>query len=338
MDRNDEKLLLAEIKYRRTEELKKYIKKGFATVMLLSMTALSGCGFGQDKIKLGAAGIGGNYYSFANSYSQLVEQDDDDYEFEIKTTAGSMANLRLLSEGYLDMAIAQSDLIDLAYYGDESQKKYQGYKAVAALYQEACQLVVRADSEIYSVDDLQGKRVSVGEEESGTMKNAEQLLEVSGLVDNLVDTVNLNYIDAAEQLKNGEIDALFCTAGIKTSMIDELAEGCDIRLVALDEKTIDKLISAYPFYESCVVPAGTYAGQTEEITTVGVRSVLLASDGMADKDVERMTEYLFKYSRELQYAISLNGSLEEENAIKGVTIPFHDGAISYYNEKNITIK
>ena len=46
--------------------------------------------------------------------------------------------------------------------------KYSGYKAVASLYPEACQIVVRKDSGIDSPDDLEGKTISIGAEESGT--------------------------------------------------------------------------------------------------------------------------------------------------------------------------
>ena len=65
---------------------------------------------------------------------------------------------------------------------------------------------------------------SVGEEESGTEQNASQILAAYGLTDQLVDKVNLDYTEAASELKDGEIDAFFCTAGIQTTVIGELAK------------------------------------------------------------------------------------------------------------------
>ena len=111
-----------------------------------------------------------------------------------------MANLRLLSEGYVDVAIAQADLATAAYYGtDEKGESYQGYRVLAGLYTEACQIVVRKDSGIKSLDDLQGKTISIGEAESGTERNASQILQVSGLASPITETVNLTYIEAAEK-------------------------------------------------------------------------------------------------------------------------------------------
>ena len=100
------------------------------------------------------------------------------------------------------------DLINDAYNRTgifENDKKYQGYRAVASLYTEACQIVIPADSDIQSVDDLEGKKVCIGEEESGTEQNALQILNAYGLNEKLVDTVNLNYTDAAKKLKSGDV-------------------------------------------------------------------------------------------------------------------------------------
>ena len=54
--------------------------------------------------------VGGMYSAFANAYTQVVAQDDDSLQFSVRATAGSAANIRLLSDGYIQMAIAQADL------------------------------------------------------------------------------------------------------------------------------------------------------------------------------------------------------------------------------------
>ena len=73
------------------------------------------------------------------------------------TTAGSNANIRLLSDDYIEIGIAQADLIADAY------KTNEDLRAIAGLYTETCQLVVRADSNIQTLDDLSGHTVSIGQ-------------------------------------------------------------------------------------------------------------------------------------------------------------------------------
>lgn len=87
--------------------MKNKIKK--IAVALLAFTVgcacLTGCNVRQDTIRFGAAGVGGGYYAFATAYTQLANAEDAEMKFNIKSTAGSMANLRLLSEGYVDVQL-----------------------------------------------------------------------------------------------------------------------------------------------------------------------------------------------------------------------------------------
>lgn len=103
--------------------MKNKIKK-IATALLaftVGCVSLTGCNVRQDTIRFGAAGVGGGYYAFATAYTQLANAEDAEMKFNIKSTAGSMANLRLLSEGYVDVAIAQADLATAAYYGTDEK-------------------------------------------------------------------------------------------------------------------------------------------------------------------------------------------------------------------------
>lgn len=70
----------------------------FLCLILLISTIGTGCSSKKDAIRFGAADIGGIYYTFANAYAGLVNNDAPDYSIEAKKTAGSAANLRLLAE------------------------------------------------------------------------------------------------------------------------------------------------------------------------------------------------------------------------------------------------
>ena len=260
---------------------------------------LTGCSYQTKTIRFGAADIGGMYYTVANAYAGLASKESSDLKFEVKNTAGSAANLRLLSGNYIDLGIAQADLVRAAHEGTGSfsDNRQRGYRAIAGLYTEACQIVVRADSDIRTLNDLQGKTVSIGASESGTEQNATEILKLSGLTSKLVHMVNLDYADAAGKLASGEIDALFCTAGIRTAVIEELAKECDLRLLSIDDTCLEKLLATTKEYSKYVIPANTYSGQDEDVTTIGVKAVLLASDALSEKTVEKLTEILFSHAQ-----------------------------------------
>ena len=82
------------------------MKKHLSILLCLALLFVSGCSGYQKTIRFGAADIGGIYYSFANTFTGLASSEDDAYRFEVKTTAGSAANLRLLSGGHIELGLA----------------------------------------------------------------------------------------------------------------------------------------------------------------------------------------------------------------------------------------
>ena len=317
--------------------MKKRILAAVFAVLLL--TTCGGCGGSTGRIRFGAAGLGGMYQAFGDAYAKIVEEAEGLDPLEVKTTAGSAANIRLISDDYIQLTIAQNDMVNDAYAGTgifEGESR-ENYSAVAGLFTEACQLVVRADSGIERVEDLQGKIVSIGEEESGTEQSAREILEAYGLSERLVDLKQMNYTEEAEALKNGEIDALFCTAGVQTTVLEELSRQCAVKFLNIDGDGAERFLSAYGSYSPCVIPAGTYTGQNEAVTTVGVEAVLLASDKLSAEKVRQLTELLFTEKQKLQYALPLDWTLDEGSATASISIPFHPGAAAYYQSCGIDV-
>ena len=237
---------------------RKWIAALLAGCMLAALL-LSGCSSAKTvkRLRFGVAGEGGVYHNFGEQFAAL-ENETSNGTIELRTTAGSAANLRLLTGEYLQLAIAQADLAQDAYNQTgifAEEEDIRGFGAVAALYTEACQVIVRSDSDIQSIEDLQGKTVSIGAEESGSEQNALQILSAYGLNDRLVETINLNYTDAADQLKAGKIDAIVVTVGTPSPVVTELAGECGIRLLNVDGTAAQRLLSSYNAYRKVTIPA-----------------------------------------------------------------------------------
>lgn len=322
---------------------KEKVKKILAAVLgsAVVVGGILGCAAPGHIIRVGSAPVGGVYYMATNALVGLAEDEIKGYDFEVRTTTGSVANLRLLSEDYIQMGIAQADIINNAYYGEgqyKGKKLLQGYSALGSPYTEVMQIVVRADSGIESLDDLQNKTVSVGAEESGSEQNAEQILAACGLTDGLIETENLDYTEAAKALEEEKIDAIFCTSGLKTTMIDELSRQCDIRLLDINQTIEKRMKGEYPFYLRTVIPAGTYYGQDKDVSTLGVKTVICVSNKMSDDLAYSMTKILNTKEKELQYATGVTIEQDDSRTASGITIPFHSGALKYYEEQGIQVE
>lgn len=129
-------------------------------MMVLLLAACS-----DKTIRLGVAGIGGVYQVFVEDYAALQARRSGSWKC-VKPPVRRQS-LRLLSSGYLQMAVVQADMAQDAYNqtGAFAESEVENnFSTVAVLYQEECHIVVRADSGINTVEELQGKTVSIGEE------------------------------------------------------------------------------------------------------------------------------------------------------------------------------
>ena len=278
------------------------------------------------------------YYAYGSELAKMIQDDDASHALDVKTTAGSAANLRLLREKFLDLAIVQSDTLSNAINGRgifAATGPGVGYAAIAGLYTEACQIVVSKESGIMSVDDLVGKKVSVGERESGVLQNAEQILMSHGLAFDMLEVSYLSFTDSAAAMEKGQIDAFFVTAGAPTAAIANLATKKEIQILSIAPDVQSNMMRLYKGYTRCTIPANTYAGQTEDVSTIGVKAVLVASTDLKDDEVTYLTEFIFKNADRLPH--NTGDKLTNEYAVQDIPSSFHAGAAKFYDGQGVKV-
>ena len=234
-------------------------------------------------------------------------------------TAGSAANLRLISQEYVDIAFVQSDVMKDAYNGTGYfDKEYKGYSAIAVV-------IYRGDTSGsaerfgYKFNKrFIRKKCIAWRKRIGVLQNSKQILSAYGLNESMVDAKYLSYTDAAKAMKNENLDAFFCTAGTPTCAITEISD--DIKLIPIDGTVADRLTEQYNGYVKHTIKANTYDGQTEDIETLGVKMVLIASDEMSDDRVKSITKNIFDNSNKFGFA--KDDTFDMNFATENVTIPF----------------
>lgn len=301
--------------------------------MILATATLffSACNSDTQNIRFGSGNKGGVYDTFANTFAEHFNKANSDIQVQAKNTAGSHANIRLIEEGFIDLGIVQSDVLN--DYLMRSRKRH-AIAAIGGLYTESIQIVVSADSDIKTINDLQNRKVSVGEEESGVVRNAEIILEANGISFDKIQKVNLGFKESAAALKANEIDAFFCTAGIPTPYISGLASSKNIRLISMDSASINRVINLHPELTASEIPAGTYAGQAEAAQTLGVKAILVANQTLYDDVVKKVSAELFHkdvFSAPLTMPTP-------EFATSNIPVGFHPGAAAFYASKNIVVE
>ena len=310
-------------------------------LLLLPIIALlTACGSNMSKspeLRMGTGGEGGMYYAYGTSLAKLISSDGKIRNLDVMATSGSASNLRLFGEKALDLAIVQSDTLSDAINGrgNFANAGKVSYAAVAAVYPEVCQIVVAKDSDIKTVNDLVGKRVSISDRESGSMKNAEQILSAHGITKDMFSPMYMSFAEEAQALQDGVIDAFFVTAPIPSLPITNLSDNKEIRLLSIAPDVRQKLIDDYDGYAQYTIPANNYKGQTEDVSTIAVKAVLVASNEVPADEIAYLTEFVLTNYEKLLH--DKNVKLDVNFATEGVPASFHAGAAKFYKSRGVTV-
>ena len=316
------------------------MKKMLAIVLALTMAlSLAACGSGGSaKMTMGTGGTSGTYYAFGGVLGQYIKNNAG-IDVTVVSTDGSKANIESIDSGDYQLGTVQSDVMAYAWAGSrsfEANGKIDSFRVVAGLYAEAVQLVTM-NPEIKSVADLKGKAVSIGAPGSGTYFNAMDVLSAAGLAETDIKPQYQSFADSTDALKDGKIDAAFIVAGAPTAAITELCTTNSAYLVPIDGDIAAKLMADCAFYTTYVIPAGTYAGQTEDVTTVTVKATLIVAASASEDDVYNLTKAIFDNVDAIAAENGKGKELSIENATSGMAAPFHAGAAKYFAEKGVTV-
>ena len=289
-----------------------------------------------DNLVLATGGTAGTYYPFGGAMAKIWNSKIKDMNVTAQTSGASGENVRLINKKEVELALVQSDTLDFAFNAKEAFKEpLKGMSVVAVLYPEVVQVVVAANSPIKSFADLKGKKVGVGAPGSGTEANFRQLLDAYGMKKEDVNGQYLSFSESAEAFKDKHIDAFIVTGGVPTSAIMDVATQNEIRILPIGADVLGKMTEKYPFLAGVKIPANSYKGQTEEVQTAAVNAVLIVGNQLKDDMVYNLTKALFENQAELASAHAKGKELNSQYAVKGVSIPFHPGAVKYYKEKGL---
>ena len=319
---------------------RKILALTMAAVMALGLCACGGGGDtaeegGAVKLSMATGGTSGTYYGFSGVVAQVLnEKLADSLNITVESTGASAANIDLVETGGNQLAIVQNDVMYYAISGTDmyaDKAPYENYSAVMSCYPEYVQII--ANKDITSIDDLKGKKVSVGDAGSGVEFNARQILAAYGIdIESDIEKNNQGFADSADSLKNGTIDAAFVVAGYPTTAVSELASTYDFNILAVDEEHANALMSEYGFYTYGVIPGGTYGPVAEDVPAVAVMATIIARNDVPEDTIYALIKGIFDNQEEIATAHAKGAELSVETAVSGIDIPFHPGATKYFTE------
>ena len=282
-----------------------------------------------------------------------------------QASQGSIQNVLAVASGQIESGLTQSDIAYWAYAGPnaapprhcggsgkdkedvalrnsglallKAKGPLRNLRAIAALYPEQIHVVVGDDGAIHSLQDLRGKRVALGEPESGTLADARLVLEAAGLTECDIKPDYLRLSEAADGLVQRRIDAFFLVGGAPVPAITDVAASTPARLVPIPEALSEKLGHKYSFLTPDMIPGGSYPGMDDAAATISTTALWVVRADVDEKLVYAITKALWSDAtkRLLDATHPVGKRIRLQTALDGIAIPLHPGAARFYREAGL---
>lgn len=291
-----------------------------------------GEGLDTNIVTIATGGASGPYNIIGSTLAD-VYSNEYGVNSRTQTTGASVENVNLMKEDKIEMAFTMSDVVSQAVEGTESfSEPTDKISQIAALYPNYVQVVTTADSGIETFDDLVGKRIAVGDQNSGVEVNARTLLEGHGITYDDIQVDYLGYAEAADGLRAGQLDAAFLTSGLPNASLLELSETLDIRMVEIDPADVEQIAQDESYFIALEIPENTY-GNEEPVPTAAIMNALIVHSDMSEDDVYKLTQTFFDNLETLGNSHQAATDITLEEAQEGLVAPLHPGAERYYSEQ-----
>ncbi len=327
------------------------MKKVLSVLIVLSLAASFGfAGGGEDKggelqhVTIGTGGVTGVYYPTGNAIAKMLNKKSDEYGLRVtaESTGGSVYNVNAIMSGDLEFGIVQSDRQYQAYNGtaDWDGTPQKKLRAIFSIHPESISLLATDESGIYSLNDLRGKAVNIGNPGSGQRGNATDILEAAGInPDTDMQAEGAKAAEAAGMLQDGRIDAYFYTVGHPSGSFKEATAGAKkVHFVPIDGAPVDQLVSQYSYYAKSIIPVmDNYPNATNDgdVPTFGVKATFCTSSDISEDVVYAIVKEVFDNLDEFKTLHPAYAIITAEDMLQGLSAPLHPGAEKYFKEAGL---
>ena len=290
---------------------------------------------GGGRLSIATGGTSGVYFVYGGGLAKVISSNLEGYRATAETTSASVDNLILIKDGGSDVAFTLADTALDAVEGREAFKEKVPMRVLAQIYDNYTQVVAKAGSGIKTIEDLKGKRVSVGAPNSGTEVIADRVLEAAKIdPKGGIKRQGLGVDESVQAMKDGSIDAFFWSGGLPTGAITDLVTSDKITMLDTTVYT-DQLVQKYgEVYRDETIPKGTYKGVNKEVPTIAVPNYLVVSEKMDEKVAFDLTKLLFDHKADLVAVHPEAKNLDPKRGAEVIApIQLHPGAKRYFDEE-----
>ena len=277
-------------------------------------------------------GTGGVYYPYGGGIANLLSSQLDGTVVTVQETNASVDNMQLLASGQAQLAFGLGDVVSDAAKGQNTFSEPLPICSLGNMYNNFTHVFTTADTGITSIEDVRGKRVSVGAVGSASEVTADRILEAAGIDPQAdIERAQLGVAETVAAIQDGTVDVGFWSGGLPTGAIVDLASTDDLVLIPTADY-VDEMAGKYgDYYFADEIPANTYEGQTEASPQVVSPNILVVRNDMDEQLQQDITRTIFENKEQL---LTVHPAAEELDPATAGDVTFIEtcpGAKAYFD-------
>ena len=252
------------------------------------------------------------------------------------STTSSSESIGMLRDGKARAVIIQSNEAAFAASATgpfELIGASPNLRALASLFPKPIHVLVLVDSTVASVSDLVDKVVAIGATGLLSQTEARDVLRAHRVpFSNLAkNSLTLPLEDALAALASKEVEAVILTADEPSSSVRNFMAKNNARIISLDGDAIALMTSGESNYVALTIPARTYPGQRQPVSTIGITAMLVSSTTVSSQEILYILDKIMNGLEYTRLGSAAGAMVSTKTALIGVTLPLHSGAQYFLN-------
>lgn len=286
-------------------------------------------------IEIGTAGTGGAYYPIGIAMAEILTAKLKT-QATAQVTGGAVENIRLIQDGSVKIALTSTSS---AFRGMKGLAPFtRPHDRVRGLFsnltQGIYQIAAREGSGIKTLQDLRGKRVSLGPQGGLAVEMSNYVFQAAGFGINDIKATFLSYEESATMMGDGNLDAVVIQAAMPSPALVQLqSSGKRFAMISLPASVIAKVYADHPYFTSFKIPKATY-NTPEDVTTLNSTNMAIVDRDMPEDVVYESLKALMADIDKIRASQPSARAFAIENAPQ-MPIPLHPGAEKFYRERNL---
>jgi len=300
------------------------------------MAALAVPATAETRVTYKSAKAASSYYQMAVQIAETMEKaSDGEISVTVEESQGSVQNVMEVRARGADYVFTTPPVLVRLAQGGKAMFEGKGdpaFDEIRALFpipSLTMHFVMSEESGADSFEDLKGKTILLGKGSFGA-REGEKYLGLFGVQED-VTIADVELSNAVPALKNGQIDGFVTAGSWPAPNVVEAAASTGVTVLSLTDEQI-----AQTKRTKLVIPAGTYAGQEDDIVTTSLPVVAYTTTKMDDETAYRLTKTFWESKGKMEEAAKWWGGVDA-GLMENITGKIHPGAVRYYQEAGIAL-